>query len=468
MLRASKPRMKREQGTFRHGPGDFIAGRYLLGERLGIGGMGIVYRAEQACLLRSVAVKLLRPELETNPHALRRFHDEALAGSRLHHRNVVSVIDFGETVAGAPFLVMEHLRGEPLGELIHRAGAMPLRRAANLVGQILAALADAHHAGIVHADVKSDNILVDTNHDGSELAKLIDFGLARLADHPRPVIGGDMLVSGTPDYIAPEVVRGGIPTPLSDLYGIGIVLYEAVTGATPFGGGGSTKIMARHLVEAVVPPALRCPERGIPVQFERVIMRALEKDPKARFPSAEAFAQALELATPAIEPADAPAFRPVAHERFSTRGPTRDWFAEPPPSLVLPPRRDAAAAHHDSEEVRLARAKVGAAIARGDVDRVAVSYLELAHELVNNHRLVSALVELQEAIDVITRGAGAGMENAPTSLWRILLTAAAITDGLGDPVGARVNALAALDHASKVDSKVGRDRARALLERIAA
>ena len=238
------------------------------------------------------------------------------------------MIDFGETLAGAPFLVMEHLRGEPLGELITRAGAMPLCRAANLVGQILAALGEVHHAGIVHADVKSDNILVETNHDGSELAKLIDFGLARLTDHPRPVIPGDLLVSGTPDYIAPEVVRGGIPTPLSDLYGIGVVLYEAVTGATPFGGGSSTRIMQRHLVETVIPAALRCPARQIPMRFDRVILRALEKDPRARFPDAAAFALALELATPANEPADAPLFPVVRHQRFSTAGPTRDCPAQ--------------------------------------------------------------------------------------------------------------------------------------------
>jgi serine/threonine protein kinase len=232
---------------------------YLVGDVLGSGGMGIVYSATQLSLGRRVAIKLPRAELAADPRVLRRFRTEALAGGRLDHDNIARVIDSGR--GGAPFLVMEYIAGTPLDEIVTKGGALELRVATNLCGQLLAALEEAHKAGIIHADVKSGNVLIETLESGELLARLIDFGLARFStDANEP---DDRLLSGTPEYLAPELVQGGPPTVASDLYAAGVVLYELLTGTTPFAGGTAGEIVARQVDDAVVPPSLRCPEQAI-------------------------------------------------------------------------------------------------------------------------------------------------------------------------------------------------------------
>ena len=266
-----------------HALGDLIAGKYVLGQPVGAGGMGIVYRARQLALERRVAIKMVRPELATSAPFRERFRHEAIAAARSAHPNVVAIIDFHDDDAD-PQLVMSYVAGMRAGELL--AQGCTLARVINVIEQVLAALAVAHARGIVHGDIKSDNILVSVE-EHHEHATLIDFGLARIADLPRSP-GLPRAISGTPEYVAPEVIGGEPPTAASDLYGVGIVLYEMLTGATPFGGAEPPVIMTRHLDEPVPPLRTRCLQ-PIPRALERLVMRALQKDPRLRLAHANAF-----------------------------------------------------------------------------------------------------------------------------------------------------------------------------------
>jgi eukaryotic-like serine/threonine-protein kinase len=272
---------------------------YVLGEMLGRGGMGAVYAAWQPSLGRAVAVKLLHPELAEDPRIVDQFFLEATAGSRLSHPNLAGAIDVGVTDDGQPFLVMERVRGERLGAIVAREGALPVRTAGAVLGQVLSALDAAHRAGVVHADVKSDNVLIDVGPDGREVAVLIDFGIARLTDRPPPPDDPTgQTLSGTPAYLAPELIAGAPPTVASDIYAAGIVLYELLCGSTPFRTHSTIATLARHLEEDAVPPSLRSPDAGISAALDRVVLRAVAKDPALRFATAAQFAAALLEAMP--------------------------------------------------------------------------------------------------------------------------------------------------------------------------
>jgi serine/threonine-protein kinase len=240
----------------------------------------------------------------------------------IRHPNVVSTIDHGETAEGVPFLVMERACGEPLGAWIHRDGAFSLRRGVGVARQILSGLAALHAAGIVHGDVKSDNVLVD-RRDGIDHARLIDFGLARVqfaaSGSPKNEIGD--LVSGTPGYMAPEVIRGEGSSTASDLYGVGVILYELITGNTPFSGGTPHAVLRQHLSDQVIPPSLR--RVDIPPILERIVMRALDKNPPCRFASAASFGSALDVTLPVVD--DRPPRRLARGSSVSA--PTRRGFA---------------------------------------------------------------------------------------------------------------------------------------------
>lgn len=280
-------------------PGEVIEGRYVLGDCLGEGGMGTVFLAHQPGRERTVAIKILHPELADEPVHARRLRDEARIACRVRSASCVGMIDCGELPDGAPYLVMEYVPGEVLGQIIAEQ-PIPLARAVDVMEQILGALGAVHAAGIVHGDVKSDNFLVETAR-GRDRVTLIDFGLARLADAPHEVDleDGEVMVSGTPEYMAPEVVAGEPPGRAADLYAAGVILYELLTGTTPFGGGAPETIMIRHAREAVIPPSLRCPGRDLPLALDRVVQRALRKTPEARFPDAATFARELRAAAAA-------------------------------------------------------------------------------------------------------------------------------------------------------------------------
>jgi serine/threonine protein kinase len=289
----------------------------VLSDVLGVGGMGRVYAAEHPTHAR-VAVKLLHESLARDPALVACMKQESDAGQQVCHRNVVRVIDHGEAADGLPYVVMEHVPGVALGALIQRDGPLPLQRIRQIAAQIFGGLAAIHRAGLVHGDMKSDNVLVESTPLGDHVT-IIDLGLAR-PPATRATRSGD-LVSGTPEYMAPEVIRGRSVSPASDLYAVGVILYEMLTGTTPFGGGTTTMVFERQLDDDVVPPSQRCPERSVPPALEAAIQCALVKDPTARYASAEAFAAAVARALPAYCPDDV---TPRATPLFSTTAPTRD------------------------------------------------------------------------------------------------------------------------------------------------
>lgn len=301
-----------------------LVGPYEVSAVIGAGGMGVVYEAHHDD--ERVAIKVLHPQRADDPRARRRFRDETLAGLIVHHPNVAQTLDHG-VLDGAPYLIMERVCGEPLGLQVQRDGAPSLRRAVIIVQQILAGLGALHAAGIVHGDVKSDNVLVEHLDDGDLRIRLIDLGLAHVqfaaGDDVRRFDAEDGLISGTPEYMAPEVIRGEGSSMSSDLYAAGIILYELITGATPFAGGASTVIARRHVDDEVVPPSLRCDDE-IPSALDRIVLRALAKDPARRFPSAEAFSA--ELATVLPLASDVWSRRPTL--RLSRDNPTLDWSHE--------------------------------------------------------------------------------------------------------------------------------------------
>ncbi len=274
--------------------GRIIAGKFCLRQCIGVGAAGTVYRADQTSLGRTVAVKVLRPELACDRRFVRRFHDEAQAASRLNHPNVVSVIDFGQTDDGLLYLVMEFLRGLTLTEVL-RTEHLTTERIVDIIGQILSALEEAHERGVVHADLKSDNIMVEHRRGGWDLIKVVDFGIARLTGkHDEDEHDSDRSICGTPEYMAPEIIRGEEPTYATDLYAVGVMLYELLVGFTPFSGSPTLEVLQRHLREEPRPPSEHDSALPIPAALEQATLRALSKHPESRFSSASDFARALK------------------------------------------------------------------------------------------------------------------------------------------------------------------------------
>jgi hypothetical protein len=442
--------------------GDVIDGSYLLGRILGIGGMGVVYEAIQRSLGRTVAIKLPRPELASDPVVRERFRIEARASSRINHPNVVHILDFCET-GGVPYLVMEHVPGRRLSDLVIERGGLSTAFAVELVSQILAGLQDAHANGIVHSDVKCDNILVQTVRDGRVMPRLIDFGIAHF-------VGGSCApgadtahdIVGTPEYLAPELIRGDTPTFASDVYAVGVLLYELMTGATPFAGGTRAQVLSRQLREQPMPLSWWAPHRGVPPALDAVVARALAKEPADRFADAGAFGAALAR-VPFNEPGPLrPRVWPAAStEVFSTEATTASLRAD---AVALAATSAAPAGPGSRPRIDEQRRAVGAAIREGDVDAIAIAYLELARVLLDAHRVGTAIAELEEGVELLS-AVPAGTSRSP--LWRLLLSLAAIYGGRGDRAQARSIARAARDQAVAAGSAVGRERAERLWTRLA-
>jgi serine/threonine protein kinase len=255
-----------------------IAGRYRLEARIGEGGMGIVYRARHVLIDRVVAVKLIRPDLRGETHLRAWMLREARAANRVDHAHIIDIHDIGETEEGELYLVMEYLVGTPLSAEIAR-GSMPIQRAVDILEQMGAALARAHDLGVVHRDLKSDNILLTARGGRKDFVKILDFGLAALAHDPRLAPKG--AVFGTPEYMSPEQARGEQAGPQSDLYALGILFFEMLTGQLPFRSSDrDTLLEMQRTSPAAKPSTLR---KDCHPVAERIIMRLLEKDPRRRY-----------------------------------------------------------------------------------------------------------------------------------------------------------------------------------------
>jgi len=281
--------------------GTIVGDRYRIVSRLGVGGMGAVYRAEHTMMRRDLAIKVLLPELGGKEEFARRFEREAESASRLTHPNIITVTDFGRTAEGSLFLVMEFLAGESLSEAI-AGGPMPLARALAIIRQILRALEHAHAAGVVHRDLKPENIMLVERDGQRDVVKILDFGIAKVT---QPQSAGEALtqagvIFGTPEYLSPEQALGEAVDARADIYAAGVILYEMLVGRRPFENEDKVKIISMHLSHA--PPRMRDanPAVDVPLPLEQAIMQALEKSREHRFATATAFLQALEDAEAAV------------------------------------------------------------------------------------------------------------------------------------------------------------------------
>src|SRR5438874_3972618 len=275
--------------------GTTLSGRYRLEARIGSGGMSTVYRALDETLQRQVAVKLMNREVATDSDQLERFRREARAVAQLSHPHVVGVIDAGED-EGRPYIVFECIEGETLKERIRRLGELPVAEAVAYASEIARALGAAHQRNIVHRDVKPQNVLID--EEGS--AKVTDFGIARSLDEEGLTADGRVL--GTTDYVSPEQALGHAVTPQSDLYSLGVVLYEMLTGQVPFTGENQVAVAMKHVREELPDVQMLRPE--ISSALAAVVDRATAKDLRRRYSSADELITDLEDAL-AIEAARA-------------------------------------------------------------------------------------------------------------------------------------------------------------------
>jgi len=265
--------------------GSILGGRYRLLELLGQGGMATIYRARDSQLDRDVAVKVLRPEYGSDPEFLERFRHEAQAAASLSHPGIVSVYDYGTDPAG-PFIVMELVDGQDLATLLRRRGPLPPAQAARVASEVAHALGAAHARGLVHRDVKPGNILVTTDNR----IKVADFGIARAVADSGVTMPGTTL--GSVHYFSPEQARGESATPASDVYGLGIVLYELLTGQRPWTGDSAAAVATARLTGAV--PSPRSVNPAIPAALDAIDRRALALDPSDRYENGREMADALD------------------------------------------------------------------------------------------------------------------------------------------------------------------------------
>ena len=270
--------------------GKVLAGRYRVERLLGVGGMGRVYDAVQVDLGRRVALKVLAPELAREPVLLERFRREAQAAGVLGNPHIVDVTDFAMPEGGPPFLVMEHLVGESLMDLLQREKRLSVRRAVRITVQLLDALQEAHDAGIVHRDLKPANIFMLSLAGGEEMVKLLDFGVAKLQESRAQRLTAVGALVGTPRFAAPEQLKGGEVDPRTDVYGAGVLLYGMLSGHPPF--NAPLEDLIRSILEDD-PPDVRVANPEVDPHLAEVVRRAMSKNPADRYASANAMLSAL-------------------------------------------------------------------------------------------------------------------------------------------------------------------------------
>jgi serine/threonine-protein kinase len=277
--------------------GQTLAEKYFIEQLIKRGGMGSVYRGKHVMMDKTVAVKVLRPSLAGDDVVVARFSREAKAASRISHPHAVSVTDFGEAENGVVFLVMEYLDGRTLKDLIRSEGPMPLDRAVEIVRQVSGALDAAHQQGVIHRDLKSDNIMLSQTN-GGDWAKVLDFGIAKI-QQPEGVRDNDItaanLVIGTPQYMSPEQCSQTSPIDArSDVYSLGVIVFEMLAGRVPFTGESPTVIMMKQVGDE--PPSILEARPDLPASIDTLIKKALAKQPSDRFQTAGALSEALTQA----------------------------------------------------------------------------------------------------------------------------------------------------------------------------
>jgi eukaryotic-like serine/threonine-protein kinase len=285
------------------GPDPFI-GREILGgqfkilQKIGSGGMGSVYKASQPAMNRMVGVKILHPKLNNRKDLVSRFRREARAMSHLAHPNSTKVFLYGELEDGSLYIVMEFLEGKNLNQTVRAEGPFPLQRALPILIQVCGALDEAHTAGIIHRDMKPENIFLCQQGALKDYPKVLDFGLAKVTEREmRPgslILTQEGMVFGTPEFMSPEQAQGLTLTAASDIYSLAVILYEVLTGKLPFEAKGAMDYIQLHVNGKPVPLSERVATLKFPPLMDAVIARALEKKPHDRFASAADFAAAMK------------------------------------------------------------------------------------------------------------------------------------------------------------------------------
>jgi eukaryotic-like serine/threonine-protein kinase len=276
-------------------------GQYRLRHLIGAGGMGEVYLAEHQLMKRPCAIKVIRPGKANDPRALARFEREVRATAKLSHWNTVEIFDYGSTEDGTFYYVMEYLPGLSLADLVERYGPLPPERVIYLLTQTCDALREAHALGLVHRDIKPGNVFAAHRGGVHDVAKLLDFGLAKAAaEAPSAQLTQDGTITGSPLYMSPEQALGeSEPDARSDIYSLGALAYFLLVGRPPFDNQNPMRVMVAHAHEEVVPPTRFRPD--IPADLEQVVLRSLAKNPDDRFPSAAALGRALDACDSAGE-----------------------------------------------------------------------------------------------------------------------------------------------------------------------
>lgn len=280
--------------------GAVLGGRFRIVGRLGVGAMGTVYKAVQASVGRLVALKVLRPDLTKDPDTAARFHREAHATSALKHPNTVTLYDFGQTAEGYLYIAMELLEGRLLGRMLKEDGELPTEMAVRIVTQIARSLAEAHRKGIVHRDLKPDNIIL-AQVEGQEVVKVLDFGIAKVVRGDRRIDALETqagTVFGTPRYMSPEQAQSKQLDARSDLYSLGVIFYQMLTGHAPFEDSDAVVVMARHIKTKPRRPSDVRPDLNIPPRLEKLVLRLMEKDRNKRPQSSEELIEALTKWSP--------------------------------------------------------------------------------------------------------------------------------------------------------------------------
>ncbi len=276
--------------------GQVVQERYRVLKKIGEGGMGTVYVAQHVFIEKKVALKVLSPDLARRQDLAARFLQEAKSASRIGQENVIDISDFGQTNDGLVYFAMEYLEGGDLGGTIRKDGPLPWARARPIIVQVCKALRAAHAQGIVHRDMKPENIFLVSKEGRADFVKLLDFGIAKVMgggdDGPKLTRTG--MIFGTPEYMAPEQAEGKDADHRVDIYATGCVIYHLITGVTPFQADSFMAMLTKHLLEEPVPPSARRPDLAITADMDALVMKALEKDKAKRWQSMDEFLAAVE------------------------------------------------------------------------------------------------------------------------------------------------------------------------------
>jgi eukaryotic-like serine/threonine-protein kinase len=278
--------------------GKEIAGQFRILQRIGSGGMGAVYKAEQPDMNRFVAIKILHPKYVSRPDLVSRFRREARAMSHLSHPNTARVYMYGQLEDNACYIVMEYLEGKNLAQVTRAEGKLEPARAVNIMVQVCGALEEAHRQGMVHRDLKPENIFLTSQGGIADFPKVLDFGLAKVTQREmRPgslILTQEGMVFGTPEFMSPEQARGQQLDARSDIYSLGCILYEMLTGKLPFDAAQPMDYLALQIRGTPIPLGERIAGLNLPEGLDKVVMKTIEKDPDNRYPSAADFAHALK------------------------------------------------------------------------------------------------------------------------------------------------------------------------------